>query len=406
MNKKHSAKQYLSDVFKNFFLPFILLLSVADCSSNNETPFPEPEPSLLINLQHDTIPCNSRGQFLDIQTDGEWNIRLTFAETLHWCSVNPARGQGEQKIVLSYTTNPEYNQRYVLLQVTSSGQSETRLLTQLGTSGLISNSIPIILSPGNDNPPPPNHKPDPEPEPDPEPIPSVLPKRLELPAVKNPRWFLEYKYMALEYDTLRKHSVWVAYVLNKKYLEKNVSRSDAWKFDSRIPAHFSPTKEDFGSNGYSRGHLCPSGDRLSSREANTETFYYSNMSPQIQNGYNGGIWGQLEDKVRTWAVNCDTLYIVTGGTILQEENIIRYTSPSHMAVPRYHFKALLRRRGDTFDAIGFILEHKVYTDKISHKYSLSIDELEQKTGIDFFHNLPDDMENTIESRYEPENWNI
>lgn len=393
-------------------LPLLAFLLIFFICCDKSTENPVAVPALGISLQHDTIPQSSRAQFLEIRTEDTWQVKFIYADTVHWCKATPSAGQGNSKITIGYEKNPRLHQRYALIQVTTSTLSTTKRIMQLGTSGIICDSIPVLLlpeeKPGQPDTPEPEPEPEPEPTPDPSPSPepSPIPSRLELPAVKNNRWFLEYKYMAMEFDTLRKHSVWVAYVLNKKLLEKNVNRKDDWKFDNRIPARFCPTKDDFGGNGYSRGHLCPSGDRLSSREANTETFYYSNMSPQIQNKYNGGIWAQLEEKVRSWADGCDTLYIVTGGTILSESNILKYTTPSRMAVPKYHFKALLRRRGDTFDAIGFLLEHKTYTDKISHKYSLSIDELERKTGINFFHNLPDAIESTVEAGYTPEKWSI
>lgn len=401
-------KSYLSTILKTVLSFSIIFILTVSCHQSDDSPTIPPIPSLEISLQYDTIRYDSQAQFLDIRTDEEWKLQFIYADTNYWCKATPSSGKGSRKIVIEYPKNTGLFERYALLQVTTSGVCKTQLIMQLGTSGIIRDSIPVILlpegHPGTNPDPEPGPNPDPNPEPEPEPEPNSGPSRLELPAIKNFRWFLEYKYMAMEYDTIKKHSVWMAYVLNKKYLEKNVNRKDDWKFDSRIPAKFSPTKEDFGNNGYSRGHLCPSGDRVFSRDANTETFYYSNMSPQIQNGYNGGIWGQLEDKVRSWASNCDTLYIATGGTVLRESDIIKYTTPGRMAVPKYHFKALLRRRGNSFDAIGFILEHKVYTDKISHKYSVSIDELEQRTGIDFFHNLPDQIENTIESKYEPNAW--
>lgn len=388
-------------------LPFwsLLLLTGAlfffyNCSDEQDN---TPPAFLQVSLSNDTLTAVHSSQFLTIETDGSWQIHFIYPDTVEWCSASPMSGEGNKNVVLASDSNTTPYQRVALIKVTSGFQTEVLSLLQWGKDNQPSDTV---TPPTPDPDPTPEPDPEPDPTPDPTPEPDGIPHRLELPKVRNPRWFLEYKYMAMEWDTVKKHSVWVAYVLHHDYLQKKVNRKDEWKFDNRIPEKFSPTKADFGGNGYSRGHLCPSGSRLFAREANSETFYYSNMSPQIQNGYNGGIWGTLEGKVRDWASQCDTLYIVTGGTILKESDIIKYTNPSRMAVPKYHFKALLRRKGNSFDAIGFILEHKVYSDKLSHNYSVSIDKLEEMTGIDFFHNLPDDIENNIEAKYEPNKWSL
>jgi endonuclease G len=217
--------------------------------------------------------------------------------------------------------------------------------------------------------------------------------RIELPEVKNERWYIEHKYYAMEYDTAQRHSIWVAYVFNSYYNQKNAERSDAWAFDPIVPREFqslSSASQTFRPD-YDRGHLIASEDRVFNLEANKETFYYSNMSPQIAN-FNQGIWKSLEGLVRKWAQSsdCDTLYVVTGGAINEGIEIIgKLENRNNVTIPKYYFKALLKRKGNSFDGIAFWLENKSYGSgaKVTHSYSMTIRELEEKTSINFFPNL-------------------
>ena len=115
---------------------------------------------------------------------------------------------------------------------------------------------------------------------------------------------------SIEWDAILKANRWTCYELYDVLLQKNVKRQNAFQQDPEIPANEQTSPDDYRGSGFSRGHLCPSGDRLYSAAQNKQTFYLTNMQPQIQ-GHNGGVWGDLEKKVRAWAGRCDTLYIVT-----------------------------------------------------------------------------------------------
>ena len=135
----------------------------------------------------------------------------------------------------------------------------------------------------------------------------------------------------------------------------------------------------------------------------------SNINPQIQNGFNGGIWANLEKCVQKWGTitnDQDTLYAVKGGTIDQQGNIIKYLKENNtIPVPKYFYMAILSLKGGEYHAIGFWFEHKSYEKGESYKsYAISIDKLEEYTGIDFFHNLPDNIENTVEANYKESDW--
>ena len=217
------------------------------------------------------------------------------------------------------------------------------------------------------------------------------PHRLELPEIRDQNWLIQHTYYALEYDTAQRHSIWVAYVFNAHYNQKNTTRTNAWTFDPLIPRQYqslSSPSQTFP--GYDRGHLIASEDRVFSEKANRETFYFSNVSPQL-GWFNQQIWANLESAVRKWAQadDCDTLYVVTGGAINPGIEIIgKLETRNNVTIPKYYFKALVKRKGDTFDGIAFWLENKRHeSTKITHEYSMTIRELEQLTGINFFPNL-------------------
>ena len=122
-----------------------------------------------------------------------------------------------------------------------------------------------------------------------------------------------------------------------------------------------------------------------------QTFYGTNMTPQL-NEHNEGIWSNLEGKVRGYAETSDTAYVVTGVVVSASSRIERDSYNNKVTVPDAYFKAVLKyNRSSTlgmWNAAAFYLEHKAYSGGINKSHSMSIDELEDITGIDFFVNLP------------------
>jgi len=244
-----------------------------------------------------------------------------------------------------------------------------------------------------------------------------FPHRLELPKINDTNWFIQHDHYALEYDTAQRHSIWVAYVFHAYYNQKNVTRTNAWAFDPIIPRQYqslNTTSQTFPS-GYDRGHLIASEDRVFSTKANRETFYFSNISPQVS-WFNQQIWANLEASVRTWgqAADCDTLYVVTGGAINSGiETLGTLESHNGVTIPKYYFKAIVKRQGNTFDGIAFWLENKRHNStKVTHEYSMTIRELEQLTNINFFPNLEyvipgkPNLEELVETTRDTAKWRL
>lgn len=214
---------------------------------------------------------------------------------------------------------------------------------------------------------------------------------------------------SLEYDKSKKHSRWIAFRFDNLTKQQNVKRSDEpFAADPSIPTQYQRVQADFGKKGYNRGHLCASADRLYSQEVNEQTFYYTNMSPQ-RNSFNIGIWLTLEGQVQSWGRSCtssDTLYVVKGGTIDKEDQIKGYIDNDRSKpIPKYYYMALLFKKGESFKAIAFWMEHTDTQKSLKlSDCALSIDELEEKTGIDFFPSLNDNLENALESTYSLKAW--
>ena len=210
---------------------------------------------------------------------------------------------------------------------------------------------------------------------------------------------------SMEYNYASNHTRWVAFTFYDKTSEVNTKRSNAWSADPQL-LDYTNNAMDFRGSGYDRGHLVASADRLYSIPANEQTFYYSNMSPQVHS-FNGGIWASLENRVQSWgklSAIRDTLYVVKGGTI-RDDQIMGSIGESEIVIPKYYFMALLAKKGPIYKSIAFWFEHRAHPQPYSlTDYALSVEELEGLTGIDFFHNLPDDIEQVVEKQLIIEDW--
>ena len=214
---------------------------------------------------------------------------------------------------------------------------------------------------------------------------------------------------SLEWDCSKRSQRWTCYQFHNGIPDNNVGRKESWKVDPNIPSAYQTSQADYSGSGFTRGHMCMSNDRQSSVEQNKQTFYYSNMQPQYSN-HNSGLWQTLENKVNSWGNNSsfrDTLYVVKAATIDKADQRLANTSTG-LIVPKYFYMAILCVKNGQYKAIGFWTEHTNSSVKnVKPKnYAVSIRELEEKTGIDFFCNLPDDIEETVESSYSLSAWGI
>ena len=215
----------------------------------------------------------------------------------------------------------------------------------------------------------------------------------------------------VEWDNSLIANRFTCYQMYDKIAQENVSRSDDFKEDERIPQAYRSTLADYSGSGYSRGHLCPAADRKYSKTMVKNTCFLSNMQPQMQY-HNGGQWSQLEEKVRSWDDNFDTLYVVKAATIenitlnnVTQSGVKNELCNNRLLVPKYFYMALMGYKKSTnkYTAVGIWTFHSTQASEKIEEY-ITIDELERRTGLDFFCNLPDDVEATVEATYTSANW--
>lgn len=380
-------------VIKTILIALLPILWAA-CGDDDNNPDINNSGGLKISVdaKNNEISGKGGGLFLRIETNSEWTASVQDS----WCTLQRSSGTGTSSVMCAVTANIG-KQRSTIITVKSGKEVQEITLTQKEDNG---------------------DMPDPDPDPD---RPSGYAGRIEIPALKGGSMNLfithttpyngkEIITYSLEYDCTQKSSRWVAFTFNSSTPDKDLGRVGDFTEDPNIPTQYQTHDGDYTGSGYSRGHLTASSDRQYSAAANKQTFYMSNINPQIQNGFNGNIWAELEKKVQSWGKisnNQDTLYVARGGTIDNKSNIIKYLKTNNtIPVPKYFYMAILSLKNGQYKAIGFWLEHKVYNNNNYATYALPIDELEQKTGIDFFRNLSDDIENEVERTYNKSDWGV
>lgn len=236
--------------------------------------------------------------------------------------------------------------------------------------------------------------------------PNVAAGWMELPEMQDGLVFVSHP-MEVDGKVLRNYSYawdkanlvahWVAYPMNKKIKSGRGGRSEQWGLDPKLPEDEQPVLfGTYSGKTWSRGHQIPSGDRRVYKY-NVETFYGVNLTPQNYT-LNGGIWAKLEQYVRDCSESFDTLYVVTGCTLEGSLGKVYDNVGKPVTIPGGYFKALLGydssgRVGKTgsqqgFTGIAFFLENKAIPGENYLDYSMTISELEEKVGINFFANLP------------------
>lgn len=217
-------------------------------------------------------------------------------------------------------------------------------------------------------------------------------ENLEKPFKANNGEIVIHSGLSLEYNEEHEQAVWVAYLLTSEKVKKGVERTNSFKPDPKVSTQTANDK-DYAGSGYDRGHLAPAADMSWSTTAMKESFYYSNMSPQ-EPGFNRGIWKKLEEQVRVWAETYDTLFVVTGPIL---EPGLPTIGLNKVSVPKAYYKALLRYNSTHSLALGFVLPNSKSSEPLQN-FAVSIDSLEKITNIDFFHLLPDPIEEEMESK--------
>lgn len=364
---------------KRIFFVLTFLVVLAGCQKGDE---------VSIQLRSDYLSADAGSSFFAVTASGAWTLSVEFPAGVEpWLSVTPASGSGSMNnAVLKYSANAEKTSRSATVVMTpASGTPASAALTQAGKADSVVGNYGYDVASMD---------------------------WLELPACKaeDDREVLVHdmkggKYVSKAKSGVRNFScywdykahmsLWVAYPLNNSLKGSGTARTNAWGWDAILPHNLQPnlTGGSYGG-GWTRGHQLPSADRLASYEANESTFVSTNMTPQDYD-FNAGIWARLEGKVRNYASSADTLYVVTGALWENSSRVSGSSSGFAVRIPTHYFKALLYKGTSAYAKdtqgymmAGFILPHDT---SISNgnclDYRVTIDELEARTGIDFFPNL-------------------
>ena len=211
---------------------------------------------------------------------------------------------------------------------------------------------------------------------------------------------------ALAYDARVKIPIWVQYYVTREDLAGTSVRSNDFRPDTSIPRGSRSELSDYRGSGYDRGHMAPAADMKRSDEVMSESFFLSNMSPQVGQGYNRGIWRVLETAVRDWINQRGSLTLITGPIFTINQSRVNYgvIGSNNVAVPNSFYKIVVDHSSDDVEVLAFIMPNENLSGRELREFLVSVDEIEGLTGLDFLSNLPDDIERTVEALEPSEIW--
>ena len=211
---------------------------------------------------------------------------------------------------------------------------------------------------------------------------------------------VHHQNYSLSYSETHEQPEWVAYELKASHLSSTIHKRPYFEIDNAVKtgaAHW----RNYKNSGYDRGHLCPAADRRFTQDAHDETFLTSNISPQ-EHKFNAGVWNRLEQKVRYWAKKNDGVFVVTGGVL---KGNMKSIGDEDVSVPNQFYKVILDNTNAKIKMLAFLMDHKDSGLSL-YKFVVSVDTIETLTGIDFFPELEDSIENKLEASSSYKSWSF
>ena len=231
-----------------------------------------------------------------------------------------------------------------------------------------------------------------------------IPANTEIPRLKEKRQeqVIKHEGYTVSYNSEYRIANWVAYELTATEAKsKKTERSNKLVSDPQVKGA-TAMNEDYTRSGYDRGHLAPAGDMKWSAKAMRESFYLSNICPQKPK-LNRGIWKDLEEQCRLWALDNGSLLIVTGPVITGD---MKRLGKNKVAIPKSFYKVLCYYTEKGYKGIGFLFENRDYKDNSLKSMVIPIDSVEKVTGIDFFPSIPDEQEKEMEATVDWSSWSF
>lgn len=232
--------------------------------------------------------------------------------------------------------------------------------------------------------------------------PSQVPHSLEIPRLLqgSEGKILRRVGYTCSYNARNRIPNWVAWHLTANHVSGHNKRDNEVFHEDTEVSNPRAYDSDYRGSGYDRGHMCPSGDNKWNKEAQEQSFLFTNICPQRHN-LNTGAWNDVELQCRAWAKRYGDLYIVCGPVLYDQQH--KTIGRNRVVVPEAFFKVVLRKHDNYYKAIGFVYENKGASRDMS-RYVRSIDDVEQLTGFDFFSALPDNIEEKIEKSANLRDW--
>jgi len=203
------------------------------------------------------------------------------------------------------------------------------------------------------------------------------------------------------YNPLTRIPNWVAYELTKEETMGTVKRDSRFYNDPSIPLNLQATFDDYrNEDRWDKGHMAPAGDMKWSEQAMLESCYFTNICPQNRN-LNNGDWKSLEEKCRSWAQKYGNINIICGPIIGTMRN--GTLGKNQVVIPDAFFKIIMVKKSEQYEGVAFVFENKAgHRDLFD--YAMSIDSVELITGLDFFGQLQNEIENEMESDFNKSFW--
>lgn len=209
------------------------------------------------------------------------------------------------------------------------------------------------------------------------------------------------------YSDLRLNPVWVSYQIEPlSFEQKKRDYKRPSRFDSDWRTVWRVEPDDYKKSGYDRGHMAPNYavSRLYGREAQLETFVMTNISPQKPN-LNRKIWQRLEEAAMDhFTAQFKHIYVLTGPVF--DSEVERLDSWVEIPDSFYKIFVALDNQGQAINMLGFLIPQTVRGSEPLTKYIVPVDEIEAKTGYDFFHQLNDEAEERLEGSVDPRPWKL
>ena len=199
---------------------------------------------------------------------------------------------------------------------------------------------------------------------------------------------VEHTYYSLSYVEEHEQAEWVHYKLNSTMLKGEIPRKKNYTIDRKVSTGSAKTS-DYTNSGFDRGHLVPAADMKMDFTSVKEAAYMSNISPQKPK-FNNGVWSRLEKRIRLRAKKSE-LYITTGGVLSPAD--LKKIGKNNVSVPDQFYKIIYDVKNQKMFA--YLMPNKKIESR--EKHVVTVDSIEALTGIDFYHELDDELEDKLES---------